>query len=917
MTPTSFAHTLDQLALAKTHTAERLAPALKAAVARTRALTPGSVGDQAVDDLCFGLAQFGAAALDGGDPQAVEDALFAARADSPLDESTFRLAWLALVDQLARTGDKPPFGGTGGAEPWAMSARGRPWPFVDFDDQVAQVAARFGEGLHVVLVRGPGRSSFLAAVRRRLLAAHGPEALVPPVTSAARDDLKGPLTTTLSRANFPDEIKKALPQLSFGEDRVGLLGRAGDAAPVAYLLDDAHIQARSSILGLPLFVEPAPNRRALLVLAGPAGPEDDSALVELLADARDRGILSEITLPALDETRAAALLTAAFGPEAASLAGALTAASADPDPATAWRLAHAWLGDISEGSKPAADAAARLAAGFDLEAALPAHAGARNLLARLALEGDTYFHGFAAGALIGKGEDDIEDLLFDDEYELDGTAVGGCEGAVPTGNTLWAELPDGLHPAFAWADARVAAGLRATLDDEQRKATAGTLRDSLMNGYQPERFYLVADRCWRLDRASAQPRMVEQMILGTQNAQRIEAGFRRMLPVLNAKEPFRLALARLYGSAMEVGQLAAATGQIQLADQAFQAGAAAAQRLGRMAPAGEALARLGEMRLALSLPQPALAAFDLAEKLLAQSGQTRSQARVTLLRAEVAIVQGDLDLALKLLREGMEVLRGLGDKAHLSLGGLRLGRLLYERGDNGAAMLAFEEAVRDADASRDPRPAAAARMARAFVLGESGDLEGSMGLLNAAAQAFQAAGMPAHIVEVAAAGLQRRHGEHKLAEARLRKMAEAFKQAKAAVQWADAWHEVGRCLVDQARFTEAGPILTETLEIRKRARDRFALIRTHEDLAACIRGQGEVGGAFLELSRARRFAERLGLARHLGRIDAELAYLASRVDGVSDQDVNALKVQAEGEVDELEAIWARPPQAPVQSQQVH
>jgi hypothetical protein len=88
-------------------------------------------------------------------------------------------------------------------------------------------------------------------------------------------------------------------------------------------------------------------------------------------------------------------------------------------------------------------------------------------------------------------------------------------------------------------------------------------------------------------------------------------------------------------------------------------------------------------------------------------------------------------------------------------------------------------------------------------------------------------------------------------------------------------------------------------------------------LAAAIRGQGEVGGAYLELCRARRYAERLGLARHLGRLDAELAYLASRVDGVSDQDVNALKTQAEGEVDELEEIWARPPQAPTQSEQVH
>ena len=215
MTTPPFARTLELLAQAQSHTAERLAPALKAAVARVHALTPGPVGEAAVADLCFALETAGGAALDGGDPQSVEDALYAARPQSPLAEGTFRQAWLALVDQLARTGDKPPFGGNGGAEPWALSARSQPWPFVDFDDQVAQVAARFGQGLQVVSVRGPGRSAFLAAVRRRILAAAGPQALVTPVTSAARDDLTGPLQTALSRADFPAEIKQALPQLKF------------------------------------------------------------------------------------------------------------------------------------------------------------------------------------------------------------------------------------------------------------------------------------------------------------------------------------------------------------------------------------------------------------------------------------------------------------------------------------------------------------------------------------------------------------------------------------------------------------------------------------------------------------------------------------------------------------------------------
>lgn len=907
MNPDRFAQTLEQLSSAQDQSAERLRPALEAAIERARALSPSMIAEQALDDLGFALGAFGVAALDGGDPQLIEDGFYAQRPDSPLSERSLRLAWLAFVDELGRSGDKPAFGGVGGAEPWAMSARSQPWPTVQIQSQIDEVMALFDTGLHVVSVRGPGRSAFLAKLRRQILAKAGAEALVPPVISAARDDLMGPLNQALARGEFPEEIRNAIPQLRFGEDRLGLLGRAGDRAPVALLLDDAHIQARSIILGLPLFLEPAPQRKALLVLGCPEDPQHDSALSELLADAEERGILTQITLPKLSEEGAEALLVAAYGAEAAPLAQALYAQCEAPRERTRWALAQAWLQAIAEGGALAADAADRLAAGFDLEAYLPEHAGAHTLLARFAVEGDDYFHAFAAAALMGQdlSEDEVEDLLFDDEYLLDGALVGGCERAVPAGQTLWAELPDGLHPAFLWLDVRVPAALRAKLSEQEHQQSAAILRDTLMNGYQPERFWLVAERCWRLDRTAAQPRMVEQLILGTQNAQRIEAGFRRMLPVLGAQQPFRLALARLYGSAMEVGQLAASAGQPPLADQAFQAAAAAAERLGRPAAAGEALARLGELRLALSVPQAATAALDLAEQFLEKGDQKRSLGRVALLRAEVQIQQGDLATAVTELKRGMALLEGLQDRAHMALGGLRLGRLLYEQGKLEAAKLALSEAVQNADASRDPRPIAATRMAQAFVLGEQGDLQEAMQLLNQAASAFQAAGMPPHVVEVAAAGLQRRDGQAALAQARLHKMAEVFQQAKAMVQWADAQHEVGRCLVDQKLFEEAEQALSQTLEVRTRARDRFAMLRVYEDLAAAFEGLGQLEAAYTHLALGRALAERLGLARHLGRLDAQIANLRLP----KESDAQALRDQAAQQVAALEEGWANPPQA--------
>ncbi|MEZ4431383.1 MAG: tetratricopeptide repeat protein [bacterium] len=898
--------TLDQtaaaLADAETRKSERLRPALNAAERLVRRRTAAAVADRAVADLRRALIAAGVAALDGGDPQRIEDALLAAWPDSPLAEDTLRAAWLALVDDLARTGDKPPFGGSGGAETWAATARARRWPFADPDDHAGAIAGRFGTQA-VVVVRGPGTSTLLAAVRRRLLGAHGPDALVPPVVPAARDDLAGVLLPYVQRAPLPDELRAALDKLRYAEDLLGVLGRAGDKAPIALLLDDAHLQSRAVLLGLPLFIEPAPTRNVLLVLGGPADPADDGPLADVVVDARSRGILTEIALPAWGEDRAAALLAAAGADR--SRAAALAAATPGPG-AEGLAEAHAWIADLD-----------RLGQGFDLDAHLPAHQGARAALALAAVDGDP-FHGFAVGRVLGHDEDWVEDLMHDDEFELDGAEVGTCAAAVPPEGMGWSDLPDGLHPTFRWSDARIPAALRRGLDAETRKKHALALRDALLAGYTAAGAWQIADRVWRLSREAGDGRPVQHWLLSTRDAPRVEAGFRRMLPILNVEAPYLLALARLYGSAMEAGALGTMTGRVQLADQSYQAAAAAAQRMGRPGAAGEALARLGEVRLALALPQPATAALDLAEKLLQSAGEPgRSVARLSLLRAEIKVLEGEIDDALDQLKRGVDALRRAGDAGHVSLGLVRLGRLLYERGNDEAAILALDEAIRTADQSRDPRAAGAARMARAFVHGEQNQLEPAFALLQQAVGAFQAAGMPVHILEVAAAGLQRRHGNAAEAEKRLRAVGETFKKARAAVQWADAWHALGRCLVDQEKYTDAITALDEVKAVRLRARDRFGLVRLYEDLGDAKVGQGDRIGAHTAYGHARRLAERLGLAARLGRLDAALARLAAELEGVPDVDPKALRAQADDEIDAMEALWKAPPQAVQQSGEVH
>lgn len=890
---------------------QRMHPAIKAAEGFIRDWTARAAADEAVADFRMGISKAGAAVLDGADPQIIEDALYAASPQSPLAEGTLRLAWLALVDDLARSGDKPPFGGSGAAESWAFVARSRVWPHLDEDGQSAKAAALFGSGLHIVVVRGPGKSAFLADTRRKLLGAHGARVMAPAVIPASRDDLTGLLRPYIARSSIDPALLAQLDKLRFGEDLIGLLGRAGDSAPVALLLDDAHLQGRSVLLGLTLFVEPSPDRNALLVLAGPDDPAQDGPLAEVIADAKDRGILTEIALPVWDERRAGGLVSAFFGASApadwaAPLAANGTESASDSD---RMRCARAWL-DVLTGDDGTAhpEGASKIAAGLDLEAVLPKHEAARRALSFAALEGDT-FHAFALGAIFGKDEDWVEDLLHDDEFELEGEIVGGCEGAVPTGRTVWTDLPDGLHPVFRFGDPRISEALRSTLKGDDLVKAARGLRDALLNAYGPAAAWQIADRAFRLDVLGGQDRQVQQLLLGTSEPQRIEAGFRRLLPVLGAKTLYRLALARLYGASMEIGTLAIANSNVQLANQGFQAAAAAAHRLGRAGAAGEALARLAEVQIALALPTQAETALDQADTLLGQANRKQSLGRTGLLRAEAKVLLGQMPEAIALLRSGVEALEKHKDLGHAALGRVRLGRLLYEQGQVEDGANCLDEAIRLSNTSRDPRPMAAARMSRAFVFAEDGELDAAMKLLNEAGQAFQAARMPVAIVEVAAAGLQRRHGEPKAALERLTRVAEAFKKAGAAVQWADAWHEAARCHLDMESYTDAATMLAEVIKMRQRARDRFGLVRLYEDLGEALRGQGDNAGAMVEFSHARRLSERLGLTARMGRLDGAISIAEGALDSKPDLDAAHLRERGAAEIDELEALWKAGPQA--------
>ncbi|MBU0553199.1 hypothetical protein KKF91_15125 [Myxococcota bacterium] len=848
--------------------------------------------------LLRGLSLEGIAFLDGQDPQRLEDALLAAEPEAPLTEEALRAALLALADELERVGEGPAYGGGGVAESWALTARSRPTPYVDPEGHVASVAARFGAGLQVVIVRGPGRSAFLAALRRRLLAEHGVEALIPPVIPAARDDLKGLLRPYLDRAPLPEALRRVLDQLHYGEDLLGVLGRAAEGRPVALLLDDAHIQSRAALLGLPLFLEPSGRRDALLVLAAPDRLVHDGSLSALIEDTRARQCLHEIQLPAWDTPLAEALLKATRGEAEPEWVEALTAAHPEARDADRLRCAWRW---IYEDAPPSA--------GFDPSAALPRPPQAQATLALAAFEGKR-FHAKALGLLLGEGEDAIEDLLFDEEHEIDGVPVGGCQGLINPQRRAWGRAAEGLTPIYRFDDPRLALLLRQRLKPEDRAQVARGLRDHLLKLYGPQGAWQIADTLWQLDLQGGAAPTIHQALLGQTDARRVEAAFKRLAPILTVKAPYHLALARLYGAGMEMGSMGAMTGKLNLADQGFQAAAAAASRLDKPGLGGEAMARLGEMRLAMALPAPARQALDLAEALLKRGAHPTSQARVQLLRSEVTLLEGDIKGAVEQLRVALKQLRALEDHRHAALGLGRLGRALYELGHVKEARAMLDEALKVAERTPDPRPGAAVRMTAAFIEAELGELDPAFDKLQEAAARFQRAGMPAHIAEVAAAGLQRRHGGIEAARARLEAMASAFKGAGAASQWADAWYEVAACHAAQGDGEGALRALKEIEPIRIRARDRFSLIRVYEAMGEAHLAMGAAADGLRALAMARAFAARLGLMGHLGRLDAALETHHARLDDIPELTAEGVRREAEAQVEAQEALWAAPMTAP-------
>jgi hypothetical protein len=148
------------------------------------------------------------------------------------------------------------------------------------------------------------------------------------------------------------------------------------------------------------------------------------------------------------------------------------------------------------------------------------------------------------------------------------------------------------------------------------------------------------------------------------------------------------------------------------------------------------------------------------------------------------------------------------------------------------------------------------------------------------------------------------------AEKRLRAVGEAFKKAQAGVQFADAWHELARALMDQDKFTDALSALGETLEVRRVARDRFGLVRLHDDLGRAAKGQGDALRAAQEFARGRCVAERLNLAHRLGAFDAELDLLREAIDALPETSLASVLAAAQSEHDALEAQWAAPPEPP-------
>ena len=125
--------------------------------------------DNACDDFLEAFAQCGASVLLGAHPQLIEDELYRIRVDSFSTETLLRRGWLEVFDELNRTGDAPQQFTQVQLEHWVESAASCSMPHIDLHQHIDSVLSKLGRGQQVVLVSGPGRSSFLAALRLSLI----------------------------------------------------------------------------------------------------------------------------------------------------------------------------------------------------------------------------------------------------------------------------------------------------------------------------------------------------------------------------------------------------------------------------------------------------------------------------------------------------------------------------------------------------------------------------------------------------------------------------------------------------------------------------------------------------------------------------------------------------------------------------
>ena len=872
-------------------------------------------GENACGDFLAAIAKCGVRVLSGAHPQLIEDELYRVEVDSFLTEELLRRAWLAAFDELSRTGDAPQQFTQLQLEYWVESAASCAVPYIDLSQHIDSILKKVGSGQQVVLVSGPGRTSFLGALRRRLLAGDT-ACYVPPVTSAARDEA----TLLIRPSTFPGQIdgalESAIPQLQFDEDRVGICGRLGVHFPTVLLLDDAEFCSRAYLHGLPVFLEPDGQRNALLVCAVADSGKNLGPLQEVIIDAEARGILTHIALPSLDAEHATALLSSMV-PGAVELAvGEMMSqvSASHGGESMRWAAARAWCEDLAQCEQ--VERMAYLKARFSTLEWMPKHPLLTTLLSVAAVEG-VQFHGAALARVMEQSEEVIEDLIQDEDFEHEGQHTGGCLQAVPMRLAGWQSLSSGAQSYYRFGDVRYVLSLTEGMEAQRLETVGKALLDSLWQLHGPAHIWQSLSQFRRLATIVNAVQHLQRSIIARDTPDRIETSFRRLLPVLQTEKAYHLGLARLHGAAVEFGSLATQLGRVTEADQAFQAAAAAAERLQRPGPAGEAMAKLGEIRLALALPEPAHAALDVAEALLKRAGSESSLNRILLLRAEVSVLDGDLSAGVNRLGDAVERLTAANDVAHAALALMRRGRIRYEMGQVNESVVDLERAMTISEEADDSRAHAAACAARGFIHSEADELAEAFELLNKAAECFQRLGMPVTVLETVAADLQRRHGQAADALERFKAVSEQFKKARAAIQWADAQHGAARCLVSLEKASEALALLDEVEKLRTRARDRFGLVRVYLDQSIAREAADEVTTAFKYACMARVLVERSQMNLHHDFATQQVVRLAPLLDGLADVTARDLGRQAEEAVDAVEAIWKAAPQPSEPSKELH